>query len=163
MKPVKIFFFILLIASASGCSTNTGNNANVAMNVSQQKTEEQQTVLSNYCVDAAKEAETIRSQQTIDQTIANSEQSEWLALWKQLFMQYNQVDDEYLNDHIRITSADIENIPVSVAEGNGAEYFQIEYDFIVDWIHIPLKDGFKIKDANTEQYRSQQQIIERLT
>ena len=107
----------------------------------------------------------VKSLNLPDAYIEQSQNKEFLKIWKDYFIQYNQITEGYFNDHIRIRSDSIIDVPhpnspdwAGDPNPNKDKYLEIDYFFIVDWVNIPMRDGFLIKNQDSDEYLSLNEI-----
>lgn len=77
---------------------------------------------------------------------------QYYALWKQLFSQQNDIDDDYFKVHVipRKTSLDIK-----AADG---EQFYIDYDFKVGWATFNEQDNILVKPKGQDHYLTDSEL-----
>jgi len=151
MDPKKLLIFNILIFSIviiSGCATDDPLL---------------ETKLA-FCEKTMEETQEILTSVSTDEFIEQSEYKDYLQVWKESFIHYNDITEDYFDRHIRIESVEIEDVPhgggrmVYDPNPNRDKYLRINNYFIIDWISIPLKDGFLIKWQNSSDFLTIEEV-----
>gem|GEM_PF-6148011 len=112
----------------------------------------------DYCITMLSKTNDLRGQQTPDDYINQSANKKYLEVWKELLIKNNKFTEEYFNKHIRISSNSIFK-PNTGIPPEPDKYFEIQYYFITDWLFFLNRDGFVIKNQNSDQYLTEEEII----
>lgn len=125
--------------------------------------QESQTKSEAYCEEAQVKAEKAKSLGSpnlyIDED-AGRIGSNWRykRIWKDLLIRNNNFSDEYFEKHIRILE-DYTDSPDGGPHTEVAEYFEIKYYFVVDWLSLLMKDGFVIRKQTPDRYLTEEEIL----
>lgn len=150
----KIIFLMLCIVLTSGCANNIDDKGSSKLENN-----------IEFCNKMSIKTQELKSLNLPNAYIEQSQNKEFLKIWKDYFIQYNQITEEYFNNHIRIESDSIIDVPhlnnpdwVNDPNPNKDKYLQINYFFIIDWVNIPMKGGFLIKNQDSDEYFSFNEI-----
>ena len=85
-------------------------------------------------------------------TLSAELHDQYLPIWKQLFMENNNIDETYFYAHIFPKETGLnKNNPLG-------EQFYIKYEYRVDWAKIELTDGIIIKPNGEDHYLSLEEL-----
>lgn len=85
----------------------------------------------------------------------------YLSVWKKLFMEKNNISEEYFNKHIKVLETGIStDLSRSLSFTNrGREYFEVLYNIKIDWIELNDADHLVIRKKDQEDYLSVDEFI----
>lgn len=85
----------------------------------------------------------------------------YLPVWKKLFMEKNNISEDYFNKHIQVTDTGIttdQSRQISPTS-RGREYFEVLYSIKIDWIEFSNSDHLVIRKKDQQEYLSIEEFI----
>jgi hypothetical protein len=85
----------------------------------------------------------------------------YLPVWKKLFMEKNNISEDYFDKHIKVLETGIstdQSRQLSPAS-RGREYFEILYYIKIDWIELNNADHLVIRKKDQQEYLSIDEFI----
>jgi hypothetical protein len=79
----------------------------------------------------------------------------WLEPWLRFLREDRHIDEAYLQRHIRVKSWDI-------GTRGAARVIAIQYDFVFDWVTVPMEDSFTIREAGAAVDRTEADFLAEL-
>jgi hypothetical protein len=85
----------------------------------------------------------------------------YLSVWKKLFMEKNNISEDYFNKHIQIieTGISTDQSRQLSPTNRGREYFEILYHIKVDWIELNNADHLVIRKKDQQEYLTIDEFI----
>src|SRR4030042_3781671 len=99
--------------------------------------------------------------------VPNELKIQYIPVWQSMFIKKNGITDDYFNRHIEITDTGLsDDRSMFIAMGGasnkypnrGHEYFEVLYKIKIDWIEFATIDSFAIRNPDSDEYLTEQQI-----
>lgn len=115
-----------------------------------------QNNLSNFCLETETKTQEITAKTKPDTFISQSQNKEYLEVWKEIFIHFNGISNNYFNDHIRIETVFVDNTDSFPL---GSTRFIVHYYFVTDWATVRYTDQFLIKNSQADKMLGKSEII----